>query len=52
MNYLQDIEHRKGIYWCYRNEGEIHANIRKTLCHPHDCLVEIPGFDRIYAGVE
>jgi protein O-mannosyl-transferase len=45
MNYLKDINQRKGIYWCCRNEGEIHTKIRETLMQPHDCIVEIAGFD-------
>jgi Tfp pilus assembly protein PilF len=45
MNYLQTIQGRKGIYWCFRNIGEINDKIRNTLKYDHDRLVEISGFD-------
>ena len=45
MDYLKNIDKRKGIYWCCRNESEINDKIRATLKHAHDCIVEISGFD-------
>jgi Tfp pilus assembly protein PilF len=45
MDYLENIEKRKGIYWCCRNESEINDKIRATLNHKDDCIVEIDGFD-------
>jgi Tfp pilus assembly protein PilF len=47
MNYLQGIQRRKGIYWCYRHLGEVNATVYNTLNQEYDRLVEIKGFDEL-----
>jgi uncharacterized protein YwgA len=45
MNYLTNIDERKPIYWCYRDESELSDKI-KNLLNEKDYLVKIKGFDK------
>lgn len=45
MNYLNDIENRKPIYWCYREEYELSDRI-KVLLTEKDFVIKITSFDK------
>ena len=45
MNYLQKIDNRKAIYWCYREEYELSDKIKKLLTKK-DFIIQITSFDK------
>jgi Tfp pilus assembly protein PilF len=45
MNYLKNIQNRKPIYWCYREEYELSDKI-KELLGKQDFVIQITSFDK------
>ena len=45
MNYLKQIDNRKPIYWCYREEYELSDKIKELLTEK-DFIVQITSFDK------
>ena len=45
MNYLKQIDNRKPIYWCYREEKELSTTI-KDLLGEKDFIIQITSFDK------
>jgi tetratricopeptide (TPR) repeat protein len=45
MDYLQKIDNRKPIYWCYRKGSTLPDKV-KELLSKKDFIVEISGFDK------
>jgi len=45
MNYLEEIENRKPVYWCYREENELTNRIKSVLTEK-DFTVNITSFDK------
>lgn len=45
MHYLKQIDNRKPIYWCYREEYELSDKIKELLTEK-DFIVQITSFDK------
>ncbi len=45
MNYLNEKEDKKAIYWCCRDENKLSKKVKDTLTEK-DFIVEIKSFDR------